>query len=284
MATMTVACQCGRALRVKTELAGRRGRCPGCGQPIEFPSAPIAPPVASASSPGPNLSETEVARSTTYGSRVETESEQQAIEEREIELANKLIRNQTLAFVSLVVSALALILALYRTGPRSTKQNGFDDGYIIALANRVGRIEYGQSLQGYSREAILDPASKNYSRVDSQIGFFLVSCQNVQPFLDGYKVTLHVGNPQNTDYSGFVIKAKWGQKYKGEWSDQPAVTNWLLSSKSQEFSFTNTLFGGRWNQAEITLRETSAEQLGMLQVSIDVNVASFGVPLTKSSP
>ena len=37
MATMSVACQCGRTLSVSAELAGRRAQCPACGQDFQVP-------------------------------------------------------------------------------------------------------------------------------------------------------------------------------------------------------------------------------------------------------
>jgi hypothetical protein len=41
MATMSVACRCGRTLQVKPESAGHRLKCPFCGGVIEASNAPV---------------------------------------------------------------------------------------------------------------------------------------------------------------------------------------------------------------------------------------------------
>lgn len=38
--TMLVPCQCGKNLRIKTRLAGKRVKCPACGGPVDVPAAP----------------------------------------------------------------------------------------------------------------------------------------------------------------------------------------------------------------------------------------------------
>lgn len=39
---ITIKCTCGKALRVKDELAGKAVKCPGCGQPVRVPGGPAA--------------------------------------------------------------------------------------------------------------------------------------------------------------------------------------------------------------------------------------------------
>ena len=46
MATISVVCQCGRRLRVEAEHAGRRAKCPGCGQQTLQVPIPLSPPGA----------------------------------------------------------------------------------------------------------------------------------------------------------------------------------------------------------------------------------------------
>jgi len=52
MATMSVACQCGRTWKTGLEHAGRRAKCPACGQMIQIPTVvvPSDPPAVIASS------------------------------------------------------------------------------------------------------------------------------------------------------------------------------------------------------------------------------------------
>jgi hypothetical protein len=36
---ISVSCSCGKTLRAKDEYAGRKARCPGCGETVSFPAA-----------------------------------------------------------------------------------------------------------------------------------------------------------------------------------------------------------------------------------------------------
>ena len=46
--TIAVACQCGKRFAAKPELAGKRVKCPSCGQPLTVPGS-AAPQAVSAS-------------------------------------------------------------------------------------------------------------------------------------------------------------------------------------------------------------------------------------------
>lgn len=133
-------------------------------------------------------------------------------------------------------------------------------------------------LSGRIKFVGLDPASKDYGRIDTDNGFFLVSCQDVRPYLDGYKVTLHVGNPLGVRFVGFKITARWGPRYTGADNDYESYGRWIAGLKVKVFSFTDALEVGRWNEVELVLTETTANQIGYIQVSLDTNVVSMFVP------
>ncbi|MGB2975242.1 MAG: hypothetical protein WBD18_04280, partial [Phycisphaerae bacterium] len=46
--TIQFTCGCGRMLQVTEEHAGRRAKCPACGQAIQIPAAPPAPTLRAA--------------------------------------------------------------------------------------------------------------------------------------------------------------------------------------------------------------------------------------------
>lgn len=46
-------CQCGKAFKVKDELAGKRGRCPVCGTVMQVPDAPVFIPIQAPARPTP---------------------------------------------------------------------------------------------------------------------------------------------------------------------------------------------------------------------------------------
>jgi hypothetical protein len=154
------------------------------------------------------------------------------------------------------------------------KQRSDFEGFRQAfqsLANSGG-------LSGRNKIVVLDPASKSYGRIDTDNGFFLVSCQDVQPYLDGYKVTLHVGNPLGVRFVGFKITAQWGPRYTVAANDDGSWGRWRAGLKATDFSFTDTLEVGRWNEVELVLAQTTANQVGHIQVSLETNVVSMLVP------
>jgi hypothetical protein len=272
MAAMSVACQCGHVLTVASQHTGWREICPGCGEPIEIPGTPSRAP-----SDRPTLAETMNARpAPDLG--MGPARKPRASEGVRIDVSNSPENKQTLGIVSMVVSAIAMGIAIAAAGSRSEIKIDVAD-----LRYRLSGVEQTQSLQANQTEAMLDPASKAYMRVDAKVGFFLISCQNVQPYLDGQKVTLQVGNPQSVGYSGFRLKVRSGPKFNGSWNDQAVVEDWSRSLKPQDFRFTCVLVPGRWNEVEIVLSETSPERIGLLMVSIDVDIVSMGAPLRTAS-
>lgn len=133
-------------------------------------------------------------------------------------------------------------------------------------------------LSGRTKLVALDPASKAYGRLDTATGFFLVSCQDVQPYLDGYKVILHIGNPLGVRFVGFKITARWGPRYTGEDNDYESYAKWMGGLKARDFAFADVLEAGRWNEVELVLTQTTAQQVGYIQVSLDTNTVSLLVP------
>lgn len=62
--------------------------------------------------------------------------------------------------------------------------------------------------------ATFDPTTKEgYSRLDTNVGTFLIAVQDVQPYLDGVKVRLEIGNIQSTTFNGFAVNGKYGLRY-----------------------------------------------------------------------
>jgi hypothetical protein len=108
-----------------------------------------------------------------------------------------------------------------------------------------------------------------------------VKCRNVQPYLDRYKVTLKIGNPLSATYDGSKATARWGAKppeapkSASEWD---AVLNWEKSLKTRQFSFTNKLLPGWWNEVEIVLPQTAPNEMRYLSVSLDMDTLSLLLP------
>lgn len=131
------------------------------------------------------------------------------------------------------------------------------------------------SLTGRIQSVVLDPSTKNYKRIDTENGFFLISCQDVKPFIDGYKLSLHVGNPLGVRFVGFKITVRWGPRYTGDQKDAAGYVKWFSSLKTQDFDFANALEIGQWNEVELRLLNTTASQVGYICMTLDTDKVSL---------
>jgi hypothetical protein len=150
------------------------------------------------------------------------------------------------------------------------------------LGSRVAKVENGvESLGSKYREVFLDPASpKGYARIDTSAGSFLVSLQDVQPYLDGFKLILHIGNTSAATYNGFKVKVNWGPSYDQAQSlnKDISVKAWLASFNEKEVSLTDEPRPAAWNRVELHIAPAKADQLGYLRVSMDTDVISLRKP------
>ena len=81
--------------------------------------------------------------------------------------------------------------------------------------------------------ATFDPASPDkYIRVETDAGSLLVSLGKVEPYLDGYKVELQVGNPLAATFKGFEIAATWAPRFKNY---NGKYLEWLKNKSSKTF-------------------------------------------------
>ncbi|MEW6408644.1 MAG: hypothetical protein AB1488_00830 [Nitrospirota bacterium] len=92
------------------------------------------------------------------------------------------------------------------------------------------------------KSVVLDPSSlKHYERIDTSSGFFLISLEDVTPYLDGYKLILSIGNPSSATYAGFTLRVKWGKRYydSGEylkWKELLAKDKELTNRRDEVFN------------------------------------------------
>lgn len=147
---------------------------------------------------------------------------------------------------------------------------------VKAMGQRVDTLELQVSvLQARPYQAaVLDPSEKGYSRVDTGQGFFPISVDNVEPYLDGYRVTLNIGNPQFAVYNGFTIKAKWGPQWDFQKTGQ-SFSDWEKALREKDFTLADTLLSGSWNKVEFVLSPAKADEVGYIEVSMTTNEVSL---------
>ena len=130
----------------------------------------------------------------------------------------------------------------------------------------------------------LDPSGNGFGRLNTDTGRFLIACENVQPYLDGDKVTVKIGNPNAADYHGFTLKVKWGQK-EPEFPDstsepddtwQKAHTKrkaddarWQAELQRKEIPFADLLKTGTWHTVEMVLSPVKSGGLGYIEIGME---------------
>ena len=139
---------------------------------------------------------------------------------------------------------------------------------VTDIDSRLAWLEI--SKESY-KTAVLEPSQKGYQRLDSNCGIFLVSVQEVKPYLDGCKITLHIGNPASVTYSGFTLRIRWGKRFeKGE-----TFASWQKQLHEKEQKFTEELKPGWWNKVVVTLSPAKPDQFGYLDLSMETDMVKL---------
>lgn len=143
---------------------------------------------------------------------------------------------------------------------------------VSTLEKKVFMLE--ASKDAHTTAEFNPTGNKGYQRVDGNVGYFLVSLENVEPYLDGQKVTLLIGNPNNVVFNGFKLKVKWGLRFpKLDDSTEPkslqeALSAYASSTQEKEIKLTDTLKPGNWNKVSFTIAPAKADAFGRLEIGI----------------
>jgi Protein of unknown function (DUF3251) len=159
---------------------------------------------------------------------------------------------------------------------------------IQALRDRVNRLQIDllrlQHRVSQYESASLDPTEKGYERIDTASGLFLISVVSAEPYLDGYRLHLQIGNLTTARYKGFKLtltwQKPWPEQKSGE-SDEDFQKRLDEAEKAEprekEISFTETLYPSSWNTVSVIVSPATTEELKELQISSMVtNQVSLG--------
>lgn len=172
-----------------------------------------------------------------------------------------------LSIIAFSVAFLCIIHILYRL----EQMKKADSNVSRVLAHIFTNIQPNQ----YNSASFDLSSTQGYLRINSSSGYFLVSLQNVEPYLDGVKVHIHIGNPMFVTYNGFKLKAIWGAKL----NLTDGQDGWRSSLKDKEISFTETLRPGCWNKINFVLSPIEPKNFGYLELSIQTDNISLINPI-----
>jgi hypothetical protein len=159
------------------------------------------------------------------------------------------------------------------------------DRHQSAISNLLNQVFF-INLKSDNTEAVFDAAnSTGFSRVNTDSGFFLVSLKNAEPYLDGYKITLDVGNPLSADYQNAKYQVAWGKKFdvNDYTNNSNSYQAWVASLHSKEISSSDNLMAGTWNKVQLVLSPAKSDELGYISIKFSTTTAMLRQPF-KTTP
>lgn len=134
------------------------------------------------------------------------------------------------------------------------------------IDSHAGAITVLQSQVANYSEVVLDPAQRGFGRVDANVGTFAVSLSDVQPFADGVRVRLELGNLSSATFGGTTtLNLKYGRRKPERWQDWAA---WNASLREKKEAVTERLLPDHWNPVHVVLPGIEAKDFGYLEVGI----------------
>ncbi|HVS26540.1 MAG TPA: hypothetical protein VHE58_04490 [Burkholderiales bacterium] len=150
---------------------------------------------------------------------------------------------------------------------------------LAAITRRIVRLE--SEINQY-KNATFDPTREHaFQRVDANVGTFLVVLENVQPYLDGQKITLLIGNLNYVIFNGLTLNVSWGSR-EPDWSKlndeerTKAAEAYISTQHEKEVKLTDILRPATWNKVQFNIAPAKAEQFGELRISITTNQVQMG--------
>jgi len=131
------------------------------------------------------------------------------------------------------------------------------DSYFNILADAI-----------YSEPASLNPSALDvYSPLRASNGLpMLASLKSVDTYLDGYKLTVDLGNPNFATLSNCEVVVRWGPTTK---QLDPKLPN------SRTIKLSRTLPPGSWTPIEIIVPSAKAHDLGAISISLNVDTVGL---------
>jgi hypothetical protein len=139
---------------------------------------------------------------------------------------------------------------------------------LTALQNRVSSDELTRNLES---EAELKPDDEGYKVVSTDLGKLTVRIQKVQPYTNGSRVTLEVGNLTSADIRGLKATVRFGSlDAQGRPDDATA--------RSRAVTFDGTMKAGSWTNLSVVLEGVPPDKLGFVLLG---NIRHTGIQLRK---
>ena len=162
-----------------------------------------------------------------------------------------------------------LVAAISLVGSSSIVQTTPKNSTPPALADperRLKVLEFQvkslQSRVAY-RSAGLDCNTGKYDEFLFKRGslVFFAACTKIEPYLEGHRITLSIGNPHSFNFSN----VKGALNYGTDWADS--------IEKKIDISITETIRSASWTSVTITVNPSKTEDMRYLELSLNAETA-----------
>jgi hypothetical protein len=164
------------------------------------------------------------------------------------------------------------------------KLKGTVAGHAASLAMLKYQIENQIEVLA-DKSVIIDASTPGYTTIETGTGRFLIACDNVQPYLDGQKLTLRIGNPSLLTVSGFKLTATWGTHSPRYPANNPSTEEfaawieeykrWERSLRVKEIDSPTDLKPGVWSNVDVVITPAKPEELAYLKLLMTTNKVSL---------
>jgi Protein of unknown function (DUF3251) len=172
------------------------------------------------------------------------------------------------------------IATIAESQKKSSESQKKMDSQIAAMKSQLDDLE--KSMTGLRLDinsdksrynsAIFDTSSKGYQRIDTTSGFFLLSLKDIQPYADGYRLKLDVGNPSSATYSGFSIRVTWSKSLQ-----MAGYSEWEKAKHEKSVNYIEKLLPSSWNTVYLILTPAQRDDLGYIEISIETDVVELNI-------
>lgn len=101
--------------------------------------------------------------------------------------------------------------------------------------------------------AIFNPTDTTFRTISTKYGILLISIENIQPYANGSKITVSIGNPLSMQFSNCKFKAAWSSIDGGD-------------TLRKSVDRVGDLISGRWNPDTLILDGVTPDKLKSIAI------------------
>jgi hypothetical protein len=115
------------------------------------------------------------------------------------------------------------------------------------------------------REVRLDCTSTEFSWLEYRSLAFPIACKGAEPYLDGFKLNLNIGNLYSAEFSDLALELTWGatflERIRSQGQEEP---------RSKIVRSSEVLHPGVWNSVEVVISPAERADPTNVRVRLEV--------------